>query len=357
MRSPLLGLLARASAVALAVVVALPGTARAGVLERPDLADLAATAAFADGNLSAREARTVERDVRVWGGRLTTAGGERVTIWFSTSYPEDAARAHAWANYMGRLVHGSELGTVTTYLLPLAEVQSVCGRDAFACFGRRTIVAPGEDPSRDTSAESVLAHEYGHHVAASRSNAPWSALDWGTKRWASYEQVCRGARAGLLFPGAEDGRYDRNPGEAFAEVYRVLNERRLALRESPWEIVTAAFYPDGPALARLQADVVSPWSVPTTESRTGALWRRGTRSRVHRVATPYDGTLRVSVRAPSGLRARVQLRTGAGTRVAQTVVAGTTRTLATTVCGARRYRIRVTRLAGSGRYRLRVSRP
>ena len=38
--------------------------------------------------------------------------------------------------------------------------------------------------------EYVLAHEYGHHIAAWRSNAPWEAVDWGPKHWASAMRAC-----------------------------------------------------------------------------------------------------------------------------------------------------------------------
>src|SRR5256885_1188394 len=81
------------------------------------------------------------------------------------------------------------------------------------------LVVPGDDPDSGVSAEAVAAHEYGHHVAAHRSDAPWPAIDYGTKRWSSYEQVCAKTRANQLFPGAEDiPNYTRNPGEAFAET-------------------------------------------------------------------------------------------------------------------------------------------
>ena len=40
-----------------------------------------------------------------------------------------------------------------------------------------------------TTAASVLTHEYGHHIADSRQNPPWPSVNWGTKRWASYENV------------------------------------------------------------------------------------------------------------------------------------------------------------------------
>ena len=82
----------------------------------------------------------------------------------------------------------------------------------------RSCIAPGEDPGSDLSAEAVITHEYGHHIAANRSNAPWLALDWGPKRWASAMQVCAKARQGVLVPGAEDPvQYTENPGEGWAE--------------------------------------------------------------------------------------------------------------------------------------------
>jgi hypothetical protein len=55
-----------------------------------------------------------------------------------------------------------------------------------------------------TVAESV-AHEYGHHVAVHQRNAPWDAYDWGTKRWASYEDA--GVAAGRLLPGDQGAPY------------------------------------------------------------------------------------------------------------------------------------------------------
>ena len=47
---------------------------------------------------------------------------------------------------------------------------------------------------------------------------------------------CSKTAAGVLFPGAEDvARYSLNPGEAFAETYRVLNEQKLGLRAGGME--------------------------------------------------------------------------------------------------------------------------
>jgi hypothetical protein len=82
---------------------------------------------------------------------------------------------------------------VTLLLATPDQTAHVCGGFAVACYDARgggLLYAPGEDPSSDFSAEAVITHECGHHVAAHRSNAPWRALDWGPKRWASTMQVC-----------------------------------------------------------------------------------------------------------------------------------------------------------------------
>ena len=46
-----------------------------------------------------------------------------------------------------------------------------------------------------------------------------------------------------------------NPGEAFAETYRLLNEQRLALPQESWDIVTRSLFPDATALSLLEQDI------------------------------------------------------------------------------------------------------
>jgi hypothetical protein len=248
-------------------------------------------------------------------------------------------------------VHGSELSTVTLVLSPYNEVQRICGRSAVACYGDDTIYASADQVEPAISPESVVAHEYGHHVAAARSNAPWAAVDWGTKRWASYENVCSGTQAGQLFPGDERGAYQLNPGEAFAETYRVLNERRLGMPESPWSIVDRRFYPDATALADVEQDVLSPWTRPSALSLSGRLVKRAVRSLT--VATALDGRMTATVRTTTA-RARAELVVAG-----RVVSAGTGRavTLSTTVCGSRSATVRIRNAAKSTRYTVSVSRP
>jgi len=292
-----------------------------------------------------------------WGGVYRVVTGENVTVYASNAYPMDSALGQRWADFLASLVHGAELSKVTVLLSTPEEISRVCGQDSVACYSARgaLLYAPGEDPSASLSAEAVIAHEYGHHVAANRDNAPWDALDYGPKRWASTQQVCAATQQGRLAPGAEDPvRYELNPGEGWAETYRVLNQRRLGLPESPWDIVTPALYPSDTALAAAQLDVTTPWQGDTTTALTGAV-TRASRTRNYSVVTPLDGTLKVTLRSSAGLRVALDVF-ASSTRVAH-VAGGGALARSTTVCGARAYRVRVTELKGRGSFQLSVARP
>ena len=292
-----------------------------------------------------------------WGGVYRASTGENVTVYASNAYPVDSALGQRWADFLASLVHGSELSKVTVMLSTPSEISRVCGQDALACYSARgaLLYAPGEDPSSSLSAEAVITHEYGHHVAANRNNAPWDAVDWGPKRWDSSMQVCAATKQGRLSPGAEDPvRYEQNPGEGWAETYRLLNQRRLGLPDSPWEIVSQALYPTDAALAAAQLDVTSPWESDTATTRVGAV-TRVSRTRSYTVATPLDGTLKLTLRTSAGLRVSVDLF-ASSTRVAHVTGSGTL-SRSTTVCGARTYRVRVTELKGRGSFQLAVSKP
>ena len=314
---------------------------------------------IADTILSpARAQRVLANAAQYWGGEYRTAAGETVRIFASASYPEDHPSNQRWADFLGSLVHGRELATVTMLLAPLAEVESTCGPRALACYSprRSLIVAPRETEPGDASPEAIIAHEYGHHVATSRNNAPWSARSWGTKRWASYMQICRRERAGDVHPGGQGPTtYPLNPGEAYAEAYRVLNERRLGRTETLWAIVAPIFYPDATALRLLERDIVEPWTRPTSSAFSGA----ARPSRTYAIATPLDGSLRLTLHASTRSSLALTILTPRGTRLARAVKprGSSTRTVATTICGDRTLRVRVTRLSGPARFSLAVSKP
>jgi hypothetical protein len=292
-----------------------------------------------------------------WGGDYTISTGEKVTVYASNSYPVDPALEQRWADFLGSLVHGSEISQVTVLLSTSSQISQICGQDAVACYAPQgsLLYTPGEDPAADLSAEAVITHEYGHNVAQHRSNAPWQAIAWGPKRWDSTMQVCARTRRNELVPGAEDvAHYTVNPGEGWAETYRVLNERKAGKTETPWDIVSQSLYPTDAALAAAEADVTTPWtpSAPTTLSAT---FTRTTRTRTFTVSTPLDGTLRVNLRPGRGLRLALDVDAGSTRAVHAVTTAAVTRT--TTICGARTYRIRVQALKGRGTARLALTKP
>jgi hypothetical protein len=298
--------------------------------------------AFRDSTLSPSAPRTLQ-SASEWGGATTATDGEVVNLYFSDVYPVDQTRALQWADFITSLIHGPELQTVFIHLAPLSEVQDRrhCGQDALACYSpiTATIYAPADDPAFDTSAKGILIHEYGHHIAASRANPPFESEDYGTKRWASYENICSRTQAGDLFPGAEDSRhYMLNPGEAFAEAYRLLNEQRLGLPQEPWTLVSTALAPDPTALTLLEQDVTTPWTASTVKTLAAKLTSK-VRTRTFVVSTPYDGTIGVVTRHAAGTQVKVSLLANKHTANAKTSSAARS-SVATTVCGVRRFSVR-----------------
>lgn len=301
MRSLLAAALA-ATALSAACLLSPPPPARAGALSP---ARIQPDAAFRDAIVD-RPAAAYRTRGGSWGGPIAASTGETVDVTVSDAYPVDPARQQAVADFMAQLYHGPELATVSISVAPIAEVQSICGEGTGGCYdpGRRAIVVPGDDLEDGVSRETILAHEYGHHVAEARDNSPWSAVDWGPKRWATAARVCSRETEGSAFPGDEGDHYQLNPGEAWAETYRLLNYAKQTWTNwanAPWN-VDQTFYPDQPQLDAARADVLEPWAGehPVTyrarwvRPKTGKAPLRG-KPFVRTLATPLDGTLTVEV--------------------------------------------------------------
>jgi hypothetical protein len=287
------------------------------------------------------------------GGLWTLPAGERVIVYVSTAYSGDDAAGRRWADYLGGLVHGAELNLLEAYVAPPEDVRELCSAEALGCYGNNTMISIGE-PVQGVSPEEVVAHEYGHHVAHNRANPPWRAIDYGTKRWATHARICARAGAAEVFPGDEGHRYALNPGEGFAEAYRALVESKRGARAFAWTLVDRSFYPDAEALARVEEDVLRPWSQPKPTKKRARV-RAGTRSWTMTVASPLDGSIEVSVKLAAGTGATLDVLDG---RVAaRGLWASTTEQRASfRVCGSRRVRVRVTARAGT-RFLLAVSLP
>jgi hypothetical protein len=292
------------------------------------------------------------------GGPVTAADGEVVNVFVEDALlAVDPTAAQHWADVLAALLHGPELSQLALYVATLERVRQICGAaGALGCYGNGRLVAIGQDLA-DVTAQSVVTHEYGHHVANSRVNDPWPAVDWGTKRWASNQNVCQRAQTGELVPGDEDRFYRLNSGEAFAEDYRVLNERRAGIPESAWQVVDQSLYPHQTALDALAEDVTSPWTQNTTTTYRVVLGP-GASGRGFRVATPLDGNFTATLR--TGVKARLTLRIvdlGSGRLMASDGTPLRTKSLGVTICGQRSLQVQVKRVSGSGPFTVTVSKP
>ena len=290
-----------------------------------------------------------------WGGTYPTgdAAGTSVHIVVSDAYPVDQTLPESWAAYLGSLPHGPELSLLTLNLMPLSTVESsaYCGDQSLACYDPKidTIYAAPDDQLDEPPAKEIVTHEYGHHIANNRSDAPWSAEDWGTKRWSSYEQICARTEAGEAHPGDEGTSYAQNPGEALAETYRVLALTSIGQTPSSWDLVSRIFYPDAEALQLLQEDITSPWTGPTVHHVHGSFGNGSIRT--IKVDTPLDGSFAARLHAPS--RARFRLELFAGT----TPVARSATSVRYEICGRRSLTLEVERVSGRGSFTVDVSKP
>jgi hypothetical protein len=264
-----------------AAVLAFPATASAGP--------------FKDRVTERASARAAQAPAR-----YPTADGLTIPVTAS-----DPAVAQRYATLVGTLPHGPELAELKIVVVPAAGMAEACGarqdEGVVACYGAfdQTMIVPEAAPAgSEYSVEYVIAHEYGHHIAAHRSNAPLPAIDWGPKRWSSYELVCLNAMRGRLAPGNEGEFYLSNPGEAWAEAYA-----RLVFPNEAWRFTSLLRPTEGSLLAAM-ADVAQPWT-----KRSVATFD-GTGTKTFRLPLTLDGAFTLSLDRQRRTRYDLVLRAG-----------------------------------------------
>jgi hypothetical protein len=309
----------------------------------------------ATAQLSASRLARAETTFR--GGPITTSTGEVVDVRVSDALPVATATQEGWAEFLVHLTHGSELGQLKASIVTFDEVQEICGSRALGCYGGDQLVAPGETVV-DTSPEEVVRHEYGHHIAAHRLNDPWTALDWGPKRWASAANVCSRAARNEAYPGNEGTYYQLNPGEAWAEVYRLMDERRAGITTATWPIIARSFFPDANDLLAAEQDVLQPWAAPRARLYTKTFGKKTARVWWIALTTPLDGSVRVNATVPTTSSSVDVALVGADrktvVRRAQWIGQRVQR-LDGSVCGQRSLFVRVTQKGVVGRVRISVT--
>jgi hypothetical protein len=235
----------------------------------------------------------------------TGDGSISIPVTLANTYTGDPAVAQSYATFLGTLPHGSELASLKVTVVPSSEVAADCGGDPgdgiLACYGGddQTMIVPGDQATGSTiSVNYVIAHEYGHHIARHRSNAPLEALDFGPKRWASYELVCDNTLDGKLAPGDQGANYLSNPGEAWAEAYA-----RLIYPAEAWRFTPLLKPSQGSALAAM-ADVAQPWTkrISTTF--------KGTNTHTFKLPITLDGGFTLQLKGPARANYDLMVRSG-----------------------------------------------
>ena len=229
----------------------------------------------------------------------TASDGTPIQVYETDQYKANPTIAQSYVDFLGNLPHGTELAKLSVVIESPAEVQASCGGEQgiLACYsgGSHIMILPGEQPSSASTAgitvSYIIAHEYGHHVASFRNNAPFPTLDYGPKYWASYEMVCTGVINGTLFPGVESGeQYHANPGENWAETYA-----RLVYPEQAWTF-SPLLEPDAGALEAARRDVLTPWAGDVTKAFKGTFKRGFSNKRDFKFTLHLDGDLDVRLK-------------------------------------------------------------
>lgn len=290
-------------------------------------------------------------------GRYYADGRYTVRVVLSESYEPDQQVLQSVASFLGTLLHGGEIAGVTVFLGSIEEVQLGCGAGAEACFNatNNMMLVPAAPPPSGIPREDILAHEYGHALANGRNNFPFPAVSFGTKRWSSYERVCPRFLRILIDPRARIT-YRTDPGEAFADSYRIVNGGNPAL----W-VFDRSYFPNAVDKRLIRADVLDPWVPPPPLRLAGTFpaGRPGITTRRIRVLTPLDGVLRVRLQEPRGSDFEVSVAAPGVSRRGPPIPGsgrGSNRADAL-VCGQRAFTITVRRKQGFGRFTLSVQRP
>ena len=288
--------------------------------------------------------------------RLTAADGQQVKVVVSSTYAATPVAAQTYVSFLDGLEHGAELSKLTLSIVAPTEIAGACGAQesdgVLACYipSTSTMVVPGEQTEADATTSYLVAHEYGHHIAANRTNSPFAAVDYGPKHWASQEDVCSRTIAGKLAPGDEAEHYAYNPGEAWAETYAWMKYPQTSWR------YTSLLEPDAAAFAAARKDIETPWTTSTTRTFTGVMPKRATQ-RSFTFALTLDGAISFQLSGAKG--SDLDLRIVAGGRAQGTTSArGSSDRLAfATACVTtpETVTVQVRRRSGSGKFAVRTT--
>ena len=284
-------------------------------------------------------------------GGFKTSDGYTIIVRWADSGPYGPADAQVMVDFLGSLLHGNEMRALSVYLATESELSQICGGDALACYSaleEEMIISGDPASSGGLTRKFIVAHEYGHHVANNRNNAPFPAMLFGPKYWATQQRICPGVVSGRYQPL---GDYYRRPGEAFAEAFAF---NRFP-NDTSWDWRFP--HPNAASYLALRRDTNRPWR---KRVRGKVVRRLDGRDRIDafRVRTPLDGRLTLKLRAHR--RADFDLYVLARKKLvllARRAGAARIKRVNLLICGRPAVRVVVVASHGAGRYTLKAARP
>jgi hypothetical protein len=151
---------------------------------------------------------------------VTRQDDEGRTITFDVLAPD--VDVEAYAALLRAAAHGDEISRVTIRIVPRGEIRTLCGGGASACYRRDgaagTMVVPA---GTIDEVDSILLHEYGHHLDAAWAVAGVRELN-GTPVWWASRGMARLLQSGSVAFDYTLG-WERSVGEIFAEDYAYVH--------------------------------------------------------------------------------------------------------------------------------------
>jgi hypothetical protein len=203
---------------------------------------------------------------------VTSRDDEGRTITFDVLAPD--VDVEAYAGLLRNAVHGDEISRVTIRIVPRADIRTVCGAGAAACYRRDgtagTMVVPAGTADE---VDEILLHEYGHHLDAAWAVSGVRELN-GTPVWWASRGMARLLATGSVAFDYSLG-WERSVGEIFAEDYAYVHlggTYELSWLAPPDEALKTALLAE---LAAGQTTPVPPGARPP-QTRPVEILRRGT---------------------------------------------------------------------------------
>jgi hypothetical protein len=203
---------------------------------------------------------------------VTRQDDEGRTITFDVLAPD--VDVEAYAALLRAAAHGDEISRVTIRIVPRGEIRTLCGGGASACYRRDgaagTMVVPA---GTIDEVDSILLHEYGHHLDAAWAVAGVRELN-GTPVWWASRGMARLLQSGSVAFDYTLG-WERSVGEIFAEDYAYVHlggTYELSWLSPPDEALKTALLAE---LAAGPTTPVPPGARPP-QTRPVTIERRGT---------------------------------------------------------------------------------